>query len=657
MKLTIAKKLYITAGLACLALLALGAFSILQVRSLTARTDGIIKEDMGQVMLCKSAMDELGKAIQAYKNYLLRKDDRYVGEFREHTGKIDGCIKDYLALSTTENERAPALSASAELQKYEKSIDELVAARGKSDDIAAVDRGIKGVDKPLGTALAEMESVAGKNFESARSSLQASTSSRLIALFACVVLVAILVAAMGIYVARNITMRLARFSAIISRVAENDLTARVKIHADDELGDMGKNFNMMMSGVEEMIKSIQNSVLELSEKSKKLFTSADLMAKNSEEVAVQSQSVATASEEMAATSSEIANNCGSAAEGARQASDSAHSGAGVVQDTVGGMERIADSVRVTASTIESLGKRSDQIGEIIGTIEDIADQTNLLALNAAIEAARAGDMGRGFAVVADEVRALAERTTKATREIGEMIKTIQSETRGAVSSMDQALNEVEKGTEDAGRSGAALQEILDQIQQVNMQVSQIATAAEEQNATTGEIANYIQNVTTVMHGSAELAATSTQAADELARLAESLQTNIRRFKTEGSELFILELAKEDHRAFVENVEAVLQGKHRQDGVTISTNHTCRFGKWYDKEGMNLCGHLPSYRAINTPHERIHSIARQVVDAVNSGNIQQAEKLFPQLAELSQQIITLLGDIRREFEQQCNSRAA
>ncbi|HEX9022390.1 MAG TPA: methyl-accepting chemotaxis protein [Geobacteraceae bacterium] len=450
---------------------------------------------------------------------------------------------------------------------------------------------------------------------------------------------------------------LAEILAGIERVANGDLATPVRLKSRDEMGKIADNFNRMTAGTEKLIKSMQNAVLELTEKSRKLFSGSENMSKNTGEVAGQSQSVATASEEMAATANDIAHNCCAAAEGAKQAHESAVSGAGVVQDTVAGMQRIAGKVRATAGTIESLGTRSDQIGEIIGTIEDIADQTNLLALNAAIEAARAGDMGRGFAVVADEVRALAERTTRATREIGEMIKTIQAETRGAVSSMEEALAEVERGSEDAGRSGTALEEILGEIQQVNGQVAQIATAAEEQTATAAEIANYIQNITTVMHGSAELAATGTQAADELARLAESLQAEMRRFKTEGSDLFILELAKEDHKTFVDNITEVLRGNRSQQGSSLSTNHTCRFGKWYDSTGTELCGHLPSFRAIASPHERIHSLARQVVDAVNAGDLQQAEQLFPQLKDLSREIVSLLGDIRREFDRQNKSMAA
>jgi len=202
----------------------------------------------------------------------------------------------------------------------------------------------------------------------------------------------------------------------------------------------------------------------------------------------------------------------------------------VVQETITGMSQIAERVKRTAHTIENLGTCSEQIGEIVGTIEDIADQTNLLALNAAIEAARAGEQGRGFAVVADEVRALAERTTKATKEIAEMIKTIQRETNEAVTAMHEGVLEVENRTAASYESEKALDDILNRINEVSMQINQIATAAEEQTAVTGEITTNVQQVTDVVgrtaRGVNEIAAASAVLASD----ASFLQALVGRFK-------------------------------------------------------------------------------------------------------------------------------
>ncbi len=183
-------------------------------------------------------------------------------------------------------------------------------------------------------------------------------------------------------------------------------------------------------------------------------------------------------EEMSATSADIARNCLYAAENSQKATEQTTSGAQIVRSSADVMENIAQRVMQSSETVQGLGQRSDQIGAIVGTIEDIADQTNLLALNAAIEAARAGEMGRGFAVVADEVRALAERTTRATKEIASMIKTIQSETQSAVGSMYEGVEQVKRGTEGTTRSGKALEDILNMINELAMQISQVATAAE-----------------------------------------------------------------------------------------------------------------------------------------------------------------------------------
>ncbi len=346
-------------------------------------------------------------------------------------------------------------------------------------------------------------------------------------------LVAILLAiVVTVLIRRSIVVPIRTMNDMLDDIAsgEGDLTKRLDVSSTDELGKMGASFNTFIKKLHDIISQVAQSTVQVSAAATQLYSSAVQMATGAEEVAAQSGTVATASEEMAATSGEIAQNCTFAAEGAKQANGSATTGAAVVETTVGVMGRIAERVKESAQTVASLGERGDQIGAIIGTIEDIADQTNLLALNAAIEAARAGEQGRGFAVVADEVRALAERTTKATREIGTMIKAIQGETRGAVTAMEEGVREVEKGTAEAARSGDAIQDILNQINAVTMQVNQIATAAEEQTATTCEINNNMQQITEVVQETAKGAQESATAASQLASLAEGLHRLVGQFR-------------------------------------------------------------------------------------------------------------------------------
>ena len=328
----------------------------------------------------------------------------------------------------------------------------------------------------------------------------------------------------------SINSALTRILGYLSALTGGDLTQSIKALRNNEISAIIRSVGSLQSTMREIISEISKSSDLVTSTSRQLKNNADDIASGTENIISQTNTVAVASEEMAATSDDIARNCLSAAETSNHASDTARSGAEIVRQTSDGMQRIAAKVKDAAGTVEDLGARSDQIGQIIGTIEDIADQTNLLALNAAIEAARAGEQGRGFAVVADEVRALAERTTRATREISEMIKAIQKETKGAVAAIENGVTEVERGSEYSLRSGQALQQILEQITDVNMQVHQIATAAEEQTATTGEISSNIQHVTDVVQQTASGAMETATAASKLSREADHLQQLVRKFK-------------------------------------------------------------------------------------------------------------------------------
>jgi len=430
-------------------------------------------------------------------------------------------------------EKAAFLEFKSAFDSYLPLLKQMIelSLAGKNDEALEVARGdasrhanamLKGLDKMSAVSVKHARDTAANNARLAQTALIFS-----LVMSAAAVTVAIII---GLFVSGRISRPLQQLQQRFQQVADGDLTVTVDAHCCDEMGNLARSFAAMVQQLRDLIAQVTQTTRTVSSATRDLHGTSEEIANGAEVAAAQTISVATASEEMAATSHDIAHSCQIAVEGSHRANQAAQSGSDVVRQTVEGMRRIASRVQDTARTVDSLGARSDQIGAIVATIEDIADQTNLLALNAAIEAARAGEMGRGFAVVADEVRALAERTTKATREIGEMIKAIQSETRSAVNAMNEGVREVEAGTQDAERSGAALEQILAEIDAVTDQVKQISTAAEEQSATTGEITDNIHRMTQIIQDTARGSHETADAASNLSGMAEGLQGAVSRFR-------------------------------------------------------------------------------------------------------------------------------
>ncbi len=312
------------------------------------------------------------------------------------------------------------------------------------------------------------------------------------------------------------------------RIAANDLTVQVTPKGEKDV--LGNAFKTMTTNLTAMIRQVTDNSTQLVSAATEIASTSEQMARGSQEQTGQTAQVSSAVEEMTATIVESSRNAGEAANQAKEAANAARTGNQVVSQTIEGMNRIAQVVQESAKTVQELAKSSDKIGEIIGVIDDIADQTNLLALNAAIEAARAGEQGRGFAVVADEVRKLAERTGKATKEITDMIKGIQNDTKGAVAGMEQGINEVQQGRELADKAGESLNQIAGFAQKVMDMVQQIATAAEEQSAASEEIARSVEGIAKVTKENATGVEQSAAAAEQLNRQAEGLQKMVSRFK-------------------------------------------------------------------------------------------------------------------------------
>ncbi|MBI4948898.1 MAG: methyl-accepting chemotaxis protein [Deltaproteobacteria bacterium] len=329
-----------------------------------------------------------------------------------------------------------------------------------------------------------------------------------------------------------------RVRETVEEIANGDLSKRAGIKVKflgheikDEIAGLGESLDRMAGEMSGIIGRIAESSSRLASASEELSVSSALISEGADKQSGQTAQVATAMEEMSATVIEVAKNSQQASESARSAQETAARGGDVVGQAIEAMKEVAESTTVSAATVKRLGKRSEDIGSIVSVINEIADQTNLLALNAAIEAARAGDQGRGFAVVADEVRRLAERTSKATKEISGMITAIQEETGKAVGAMDSGVSRVENGVKLANQAGEALHQIVSGVESVTEMIGQIATSAEEQSATTDEITQSMDSIAGVAVANVGSIAEVSHATEDLAKLAAELQDLVANFKT------------------------------------------------------------------------------------------------------------------------------
>ncbi len=421
-----------------------------------------------------------------------------------------------------------------ELQQYQAGVERLLV---QQDIVIQVKTEKLDV---LGPAIAEkareLEHNVFGSLEQVADDADAETDKALqftVAAFAISVVLGLIVAVlmsrlMGASVKRARTEILGYLDDISNN--RGNVTTRLSQGRPDEIGDFIEAVNAFLATLEDTISKIVTSSRRLTTESESLSGITERTTANSEQQRDQITQVSAAMQEMVSTSEEIASNTSDTDESARHAATLAESGQETVTTAINSVNSLAGQVEAASKRIQQLENESGEIGSVLEVIQNIAEQTNLLALNAAIEAARAGEAGRGFAVVADEVRGLAKRVQDSTVDIERIVSNLQQGAAGAVVDMSRAKQMAGEATDEAGKSGAALADILSAVHRIVEMTTQIASATEQQRATAAEMTQNVESSSEAIDKLAGDIGQVNGSSNSLADMAEDLNEMVRRFQ-------------------------------------------------------------------------------------------------------------------------------
>ena len=406
-----------------------------------------------------------------------------------------------------------------ELAKYRASLDQYRRAAVRAEQLQG---SMEKMGDELGVASVEL---AGRKVEQRDSEALAARS-----LLTSVALLAMVLGVIAAWlITLQITQPLRQTLAVAVRIAKGDLSQVDTVQRRDEMGQLQTSMREMTLSLRELIGGIDQGVGQLSQAATQLATSSEDTKLRINQQREETDQVATAMNQMSATVQEVAQNAEQASLAATNADQQAQLGDQVVAEAIGRIEQLAGQMDHCLTAMQHLAGESQRIGSILDVIKSVSEQTNLLALNAAIEAARAGEAGRGFAVVADEVRGLAQRTSTATEEIGQLIDSLHNGTDEVTRLLDSSMNLTEQSVELSRRVGDALSQITDTVSSIQGMNQQIATASEEQSVVAEQIN---RSVISVRDASDQTSAASEQTAassGELEQLGQQLRGMVGRF--------------------------------------------------------------------------------------------------------------------------------
>lgn len=363
------------------------------------------------------------------------------------------------------------------------------------------------------------------------------------------------------------------------------------------------------------------------------------------EVETHAQGIAAAIEELVTSVSGISQSSDDALAAAREVAGTTEKGKEAVLTATRTMEEIHAVVEDAGAKVTQLSEASQDIVDIIATIEKIAAQTNLLALNATIEAARAGEAGKGFAVVASEVKNLSQQTANATQDIRERIERLTSEIASIVSSMDSGTKVVQTGTEVMQSVDDGMQEIDLCAGEVGTKMAEIANILSQQTEATTEVA---QGITKIAEMSQESVKLVEETADSIDRSVDGIVDQMGTFVDYDIPGKIIRFAKADHVIWKKKLADMIVGRQSLEPDELADNHSCRLGTWYYSDmAADLRDH-PAFQALEGPHRLVHEHGIEATRLYNMGDLTGALGAIEKVEEASKDVLALLADLQKEI---------
>ena len=457
-------------------------------------------------------------------------------------------------------------------------------------------------------------------------------------------------------IARRIVRSVAATSGMLADIAtgEGDLSLRLQVTSDDEIGDMAANFNRFMDTLQDMVKRIQGNTRQLGGASGELFTIARTLALGSNDLADHANLVAAATEELSVNASSVAASMEQATSAISIIADSTGQMSSTILEIAGNGE-MARSITFQATRkteevtriMEELGRAARDIGKVTQTITAISSQTNLLALNATIESARAGAAGKGFAVVANEIKELARQTSAATEDIRSKIGAVQASTLNAIEEI-QGIASVTGDVNDLVSSIATAIEEQSVVtrgigENIHQAILGVQDANERMAQTTAVIQGIARDVAGVSANGREVKAGSDQVkenASDLSTLVDQLQESVGRFKIPGPGFDLVAIRK-GHSDWKTKILDLFEGRRALAAEEVVGHQTCGFGKWYYSDASSALRGNADFKAAGALHETFHAQAKEAVQLWNGDRRPEARVVFDAMMATTRELFALL----------------